>query len=515
LTVTGVTMMFGSFSALNDVSASFAPGRVHAIVGQNGAGKTTFARVVCGLYQPTAGRVLVDDTPLPYGDVIAARERGVDMVHQNFSLPPSFTVAEALHLFGSPASVRPFTKARLVEQCRRTLERYGPAVSPLARIRDLSVEARQGLEITRALSANTRVLVLDEPTAVLPPAAVGDLFERVRRLADSGVTILIVLHKLAEVWAVANTVTVLRSGQITLPTTPLSEVDTKTVTACLIGDEGRVAVEEPPIAGSVAEQTSPVAGAGTAAGTKRPAALALSDVVTRPLGHEAALDEVSLEVRGGEVVGIAGVEGNGQQGLVSVIAGLSTPVSGSVRLAGSIVTHEGLLARRRRGLRVIPFDRNTEGVSLTSPLWLNVGIGEILLGKRGWFSPRTLRGNVQAAVAKWGVKHRSLNQAAGELSGGNIQRAILAREVSQNATVLVAAQPTRGLDLAATAFVHETLRDLARRGAGVVLVSSDLDELRTVSDRIVVLRGGRAVADLAATAPLAEIGAAMVGADDA
>ncbi|MEU1185006.1 ATP-binding cassette domain-containing protein [Streptomyces sp. NPDC005820] len=522
-------MMFGDFAALSNVSASFEPGRVHAVVGQNGAGKTTFSRVVTGLYQPTEGHIAIDAQKLA-GGVVAARRQGIDMVHQNFSLPGSFTVAEALHLLDVNRSHRPYRRATIRRACEQKLARFGPAVDPGARIRDLSVQLRQGVEITRALSGDTRVLILDEPTAALSPGAVEELFARLRELAAQGVTILVVLHKLDEVWAVADTITVLRDGRVAMPKKELADVTHKEVTVAIIGEE--LSASSTPASTSVGadvsaddllhelepghtvlpgdEHVRPAAPGKVAAGV-----LTLTDVSTARRQGDAALHNVSLTVRRGEVVGVAGVDGNGQQSLVEAVAGLTRVDAGSIELDDTVVTHASLLRRRRLGLRVIPFDRNTQGVSLSSAIWLNVGIADVLMSPRAWFSPRRLRAKVAESVSRWSVKHRALSQPIGELSGGNVQRAIFAREATADSRLVVAAQPTRGLDLGATAFVHRTLRQLASDGAGVLLVSADLDELRTNSDRIVVLRGGRIAADLPADASRARIGEAMVGGGDA
>jgi general nucleoside transport system ATP-binding protein len=513
LDVANVTMSFGAFKALDDVTARFDSGRVHAIVGQNGAGKTTFARVVCGLYEPTDGEVRIDGVRLP-GNVKAAQRQGVDMVHQSFSLPPSFTVAEALYLFDPDRTTRPYRRSHLHRLCAAKLQEFGPEVDPGTRIRDLSVETRQGLEITRALAGNTRVLILDEPTAALPPQAVSELFKRVRRLAESGVTILVVLHKLAEVWAVADTVTVLRNGQVTVETTPIDQLTAEVVTEGIIGRDGGVAEHREVGRPESAEQR---AGRETTRATDESvnpdegARVTLENVTTRQTGQDASLNGVSLSVRSGEILGVAGVEGNGQQTLVQVIVGLQPVTEGRMVLDGKDVTRASVLARRAAGLRVIPFDRNTEGVSLSSPIWLNEQIGEILGSRSPWYSPRRVRERAQVAVEEWGVKFRNVMQPIGELSGGNVQRVILAREMSEGVNMIVAAQPTRGLDLEATAFVHATLRRFASEGRSVILVSSDLDELRANSDRLLVLRGGRIAAELAPTSDLSTIGAAMIG----
>ena len=517
LAVTNVTMLFDGFAALSRVSLTFEPGLVHVIVGQNGAGKTTLSRIMAGLYHPTEGTVSVGDVRLA-GDVIAARRQGVDMVHQNFSLPPTFTVAEALHLFTEAAGKHLYRRKHLERQCQKVLDELGPNVAPSARIKDLSVEARQGLEITRALSGRTRVLILDEPTAALSPDGVSALFDRVRNLAASGVTVLVILHKLDEVWGVADTVTVLRDGQVAFDTTPLTKLTRDAVTHAIIGEETSISVPAVESAhdgadnivltselrSDVRRTTGRISeGAGDA--------LVLAGITTLRSGGDAGLTDVALTVKGGEVVGVAGVEGNGQRTLVEAVCGLTKLRAGRVSIDGRDVTRSSLLSRRRLGLRVIPFDRNAEGVSLTSPIWLNVGVGDVLGRRSWWTSPKSIREDVQSRVDHWGVKFRSLSQNVGELSGGNVQRAILAREVSDGARIVVAAQPTRGLDLAATAFVHATLDRLAREGIGVLLISTDLDELRSNCDRIVVLRAGRLVADLPPHTSLLQLGTAMVG----
>ncbi len=500
-----LTKHFGDFAAIDDVSLSFPRGQVHAVVGQNGAGKTTFSRLICGLYEPTAGEVLVDGTPLRVGDIRSARQQGVDMVHQNFSLPPSFTVAEAMQLFdpGAPAIVG---RRAMERRWGEALRRRGSAVDARRRIRDLSVEARQSLEIIRALEGQPTVLLLDEPTAVLAPSEVQGLFEQVRRLRDSGLTILIILHKLPEVFAIADTVSVLREGRVALAVTPIGKVTAEELTRHIIGPDSEL-----PEAHSRAEDAVENATGAHHADQTSGVVLELEAVDAPASASDRSLEGVDLRVRAGEVLGIAGVEGNGQETLLDVLSGFGRASSGTIRLEGTDVTGLGVLARRRRGVRFIPSDRNSQGVSLTTSLWENIAITDLLLEGRRWFSPRGRKAAAATRLATWKVKHRRVEQLAGELSGGNVQRVILARELADGVRLVIAGNPTRGLDLAATAFVRAGLTALAQEGVAVVIVSADLEEVRDVSDRICVMRGGRIVAALERNAPLTTVGAAMVG----
>ncbi|WP_332603169.1 ABC transporter ATP-binding protein [Arthrobacter sp. S2(2024)] len=499
LDISQVTMRFGDFAALDDVSVSFEPGSVHAVVGQNGAGKTTFARVVCGLYEPTDGAVYLNDKPLAAGDVIAARKQGVDMVHQHFTSPPSMTIAECLAMFSTDS--RAFHGRRALEaHWQKAADSLGLGLDVKRRVRDLSVPQRQSLEITRALSGNARVMIFDEPTASIPAADVPALFERIRSLAASGMTVVVVLHKLSEVFAVADTVTVLERGRVTMAQTPVADLTPDIVARHIIGENAA--------AGEAAETVD--GGGVTFTGRAGSTLLQANALKTKSLPNDAALEDVSFEIRQGEIVGIAGVEGNGQRSLVEAIVGL-IPSQGSLSLAGEDITGTPVLERRRKGVRAIPFERNLEGVSSTSSLWPNVAISEVMMQRSGIISRRKLRARVTELLTKWNVSYRSIDQPAGQLSGGNVQRAILSRELDTKAVLVLAAQPTRGLDIGAINFVQRSLTEIANRGGAVILVSSDLDELRALSTRILVLRGGKLVAELPPTASLIDIGTEMVG----
>ena len=524
---------FGAVRALHDVSLELAPGRIHALVGQNGAGKTTLAKVLGGLQVPDTGDVWIGASALPPGDVRAAKAAGLAMVHQHFSLPPSFTVAEALELTGArPGGRALYRRGALHQRWQDDVAEIGGEASLATRIRDLPVEARQSLEIVRALATEARVLLLDEPTALLTPAAIEALFERLRRLRDGGVTVLVVLHKLREVAAVADTVSVLRDGELVLGPADMSGVSQGRLSDAIVGPGARDddAVGVSGAGGGVGGTGIGADGAGDASGTGggdgaggapgtggdgRRTLLELAGVSSGESAFEPGLAGIDLRIESGEIVGIAGVEGNGQRSLVSVVAGLTPTGEGSVRIGETDVTRAAPARRRLRGLRLVPFDRNAEGISRSAPLWLNQSALR-LLGRRRKRSPlislRQYKQQATGAMDLWRVRYDTVGQPAESLSGGNVQRLILSRELAPGLEVLVAAQPTRGLDFAATDFVRRSLRGLREAGAGVLLVSSDLDELFELSDRLAVMYGGRIVARFESPYDRRAVGDAMTGA---
>jgi ABC-type uncharacterized transport system ATPase subunit len=497
LRIEDVTVAFGAVRALDAASVDLEAGRVHAIVGQNGAGKTTLARVVAGMVLPDRGRVEIAGEELVLGSVPDATRAGVAMVHQHFTLPPSFTVAEALELSRPARSIlRPFARRRLEQRWRSWLGTLGVEGEVGVRVSSLPIERRQWLEIARCLATDASLLLLDEPTALLSPSGATALFERVRELTQRGVTVVIVLHKLAEVRAVADSVTVLRDGRVVLAAEPLAAIDDDRIRAAMLGD---------------VEVRSPTRASAPARDDAAPR-LEVVGLRAEALGLEPALVDLDLTVAAGRIVGVAGVEGNGQRALAQVVAGLHRPTRGTVRLDGREVTGSSLGERRERGLRIVPFDRNTEALSLTSPLWENHALARVARGRFArWLAPRALRSEADAALRDWAVRYDTVDQSAGELSGGNAQRLVLAGELDAGATLAVVAHPTRGLDFAATTAVRSVLLDLRARGVGVLLISSDLDELFELSDHLLVLRGGSISGTFAPPYDRADVGLAMVG----
>ena len=514
----GIRVTYGEITALADLEIAFARGAIHAVVGQNGAGKTTFARVAAGLVRPDAGSLAIDGRPLRLGRVAGARAAGVELVHQSFALPPSFTVAEALEFgAGAGGGIGLYGRRQLLKRCRERLAALDLDVDPRRRIRDLPVGAQQGVEIARALVTDARVLILDEPTAVLPPAGIEALFERIRGLKRQGVTVILILHKIREVMAVADTISVLRGGKLVAGPIPREQADEKSIAEMIVG-QGAVdtagAGDTRALVGAATVQGTAVWDAGIAAASaSSEAMLDLAGVSTAKDPEEPPLDRISLTVGPREIVGVAGVQGNGQRTLVKAIAGLADVTGGDVYLSGSRANRTSAANRRALGLRVIPFERNSEGLSLTSALWENWSVRELL--QRPLFSlidPSALRRRCDEALQAWGVRYASATQNAGALSGGNAQKVILAREIDEDARLIIAAQPARGLDIGATAFVWSALREAAGRGCGVLLISSDLDELFDVSHRLVVMLSGRIVAEFDPPYDIAAVGRAMTGA---
>jgi simple sugar transport system ATP-binding protein len=497
-----ISVSYGDVRALSEVSVSFAPNLIHAVVGQNGAGKTTFARTAAGLVTPTRGALMIDGHAIGTGRVSQSRRAGVALVHQSFALPPSFTVAEAME-FGAKGRGRVFSRRSLEARWKQHLAEVGIGAGLRERIRDLPVEVQQGVEIARALVTEARVLILDEPTAVLSPPGIERLFERLRALTHAGVTIVVILHKIREVMAIADTVSVLRGGRLVQATKPLAATGADEIAGAIIGTAD-VASGDP----RAATGTTEVAATPDAAGV----VLALTHVNTAPDAEGPTLDDITLSIGRGEIVGVAGVEGNGQRTLVRLLANLVGLRSGSVTLAGADIARAPLIARRAKGLRIIPFERNVEGLSLTSALWENWASRTLALGGMLRFiTPTEIRRRCDAALRRWNVRYASSSQVAGSLSGGNAQKLILAREIDDDALLVVAAQPTRGLDVGATTFVWQSLRAERQRGGAVLLISSDLDELFDISDRIVVMLAGKVAGEFIPPYSREAIGKAMTG----
>jgi general nucleoside transport system ATP-binding protein len=510
----GVSVSFGPVAALREVSVGFTPGRIHAVVGQNGAGKTTFARVCAGLIRPDTGMLRVAGRDVATGHVNEARAAGVELVHQSFALPPSFTVAEAMEFGSTRHGGRPYSRAALEARWRPHLESLGLTVRARDRIRDLPVESQQAVEIARALVTDAKVLILDEPTAVLSPSGIETLFERLRGLKRAGVTVILILHKIREVLGVADTVTVLRGGRHVAGPLETSDVSAHQLAGQIIG---AAPAEAGDLSGSdraalVGEGEAEVA-AATHLHVTAPSVLSMRGLSTRPDAEGRSLDNVTLALRRGEIVGVAGVEGNGQRPLVQAFAGLASVQAGQVMLGDTDVTRAPPLARRDLGLRIIPFERNSEGLSLSSSLWENWSARALLGGSAlRLINPGRLRNACETSLRQWDVRFATTTQNAGSLSGGNAQKVILAREMDADATAVIAAQPTRGLDIGATAFVWRALRDARARGCGVLLISSDLDELFDICDRIVVMLSGRIAGEFEPPYSLHDIGQAMTGA---
>jgi ABC-type uncharacterized transport system ATPase subunit len=472
-----ITRRFGPVVANDDVSLDLAPGEIHALVGENGAGKTTLMRVLYGLLQPDAGRIEVGGRIARIQHPADAMRLGLGMVHQHFMLVDTLTVAENVTLGHEPrAALGAFRHAAAVREVAALAERYRLPVDPRARIGALPVGAQQRVEILKALHRGARVLILDEPTAVLTPHEVDELFEVLRALRETGATIVLITHKLAEVKALAHRVTVMRAGRV---------VGGGEVASLSIERMAELMVGRP---------LAPLhARSGRPPGEPELEVRALR--VRDARGLE-AVRGISLAVRAGEIVGIAGVEGNGQHELVECLAGLRAPLAGEIRVGGRRCARHSPRAHFEAGLAHIPSDRLRRGLVSEMSLAENLVLGrhrDPALGRGPWLEPRTLVARAQALLDTYDVRPPDPALRAGQLSGGNQQKLIAARELSRGARVVLAAHPTRGVDLGAIEFIHRRLLDERDAGHGVLLVSSELSEILALCDRVLVVFGGRIV----------------------
>jgi general nucleoside transport system ATP-binding protein len=496
LELRGITKRFGSLVANDHIDLTVSAGEIRGLLGENGAGKTTLMNVLYGLVQPDEGEILVDHKPVTIRSPKDAINARIGMVHQHFMLVPVFTVAENVILGVEPTRGRwLLDNRRARREVRELSERYGLEVNPDARVEDLPVGAQQRVEIIKALLRQASVLILDEPTAVLTPGETEDLFRIMRELREGGRSIVFISHKLKEVQAIADNITVIRRGQVVGERPPsTSDGD---LAALMVGRavELRV-IKEAATPGEVVLDVAGLTVTDDAAASGR-----------------GVVDNLSFQVRGGEILGIAGVQGNGQTELCEALMGLR-PAAGAVRLDGKDISHASPRDRLRAGIGYIPEDRQQDGIvkdfSVADNLVLDTydrppyasGIA-MDLGK--------IREQARALVQEFDVRTSSIETPVGTLSGGNQQKVILAREVGRHVRLLLASQPTRGLDVGSIEFVHRRIVAERDQGTAVIIISSELDEIYALSDRIAVMYEGKITGFRPPTVPVAELGLLMAG----
>ena len=493
LELRGITKRFGALTANDAVDLQLRRGEIHALRGETGAGKSTLMNVLYGLHQPDEGQILLDGEPVSIGSPRQAIHLGIGMVHQHFMLVPVMTVAENLvlgHEGKSRNGLLDVAGAR--RRTRELSEKYGLRVDPDARVSDVSVGQQQRIEILRALDRGAKILVLDEPTAVLTAQETAELVEVLRGLRDAGTSVVFITHKLHEVLEVADRVTVLRRGK-TIGTIDTAGADEASLARMMVGRDVVLRVEKEPC-------------------TPGDPLLEVEDVhVTDDRGLP-AVDGVSLTVRSGEIVAVAGIDGNGQTELIDAISGLRPVTAGHVRLQGKDITNCTPREAREAGVGHIAEDRHARGLVLDFSLAENLALNDYRRDTRfGLLNPKRIVGAAQKLLHEFDVRGGEPATPARSLSGGNQQKVVIAREVSGNPEALIAAQPTRGLDVGAIEFVHRRL--LAERDAGraILLFSLELDEVRALADRILVIYDGRIVGELPPTASDEELGLMMTG----
>jgi ABC-type uncharacterized transport system ATPase subunit len=486
--------------ALTEASFSVNRGVIHAICGENGAGKSTLMKILFGLEQPSSGNLLLDGERVEIRSPAIAAQKGIGMVHQHFTLVPSLTVAQNIFLGQEHRAGLFVDRDKTRQHVAELSKRFNLAVDPDARVSTLSVAAQQKVEILKALSRDIRLLILDEPTAVLSPPETEELFARLRDLRDAGLTILFISHKLREVRALASHVTVLRGGRVA-GDAALADLDNEAVARLVMGTSSAARPPRAPKTPST------------------PVLVTVSNVSqTRGKSAERVYD-LNLAVHEGEIVGVAGVDGSGQQGLVGLLSGRHTPVSGSITFRDQPMNGSSTHGWRSAGLAHLPADRLKDGGSTTMSLVDNAiaGAHNKPMFRFGPFLNRRKMVEVTAGmIAEYSVRCPGPEAPLSALSGGNAQKLIAAREFASEPKFLIADEPTRGIDVAAAAFLHERIRQMAATGVGVLLVTSDLDELLALSDRVVVMFGGRIVARLENTDDLTpdRLGPYMLGLEE-
>jgi simple sugar transport system ATP-binding protein len=491
----GITKRFPGVVANDHVDFDLRKGEVHALLGENGAGKSTLMNILYGLYKPDEGEILSRGQNVSFHSAKNAIDRGIGMVHQHFMLIPVMTVAENIVLATEPTTAGVLLDYdEAVKRVRDISERFGLAVNPTARVENISVGQEQRVEILKALYRGAEILILDEPTAVLTPQEAGELFGIIKSLQAEGTSIIFISHKLNEVLEIADRITVLRRGK-KIDTVPREGATESGLAKMMVGREVLLRVEK-----KAAEPGD--------------ALLEVRDLQVNDDRGLAVVQDVSFVVRAGEIVGIAGVEGNGQSELIEAITGLRRAEGGQIAVAGQVMAHASARKMLDAGVGHIPEDRQRRGLVLEFTIAENIALHDYCYppdSRWGWLFPRRLVERARNLIREFDVRGGGPNTRAGALSGGNQQKVVAAREVARDPKVLIAAQPTRGLDVGAIEFLHRRLIEERDEGRAILLVSLELDEVMSLSDRLLVMYEGRVVGEHGADASEEEIGLEMLG----
>ncbi|MGV3488171.1 MAG: ABC transporter ATP-binding protein [Tuberibacillus sp.] len=482
--------------ANSGVNLSVDEGEIHALVGENGAGKSTLMKILFGLETPTEGQIIYKGKDVSFNGPKDAISQGIGMVHQHFMLVPSFTVAENIVLGDEPKKGLFRDRKKAIEITNKLVEDYGLQVPAKSRASEISVGRKQRVEILKVLYRGAKLLILDEPTAVLTPQETDELFKSLKDLTKLGYTIIFITHKLREVMEISDRITVLRAGR-TVGSLITKETNEEAISRMMVGRDVLLRVEKEPA-------------------RPKETVLSIKDIVVEDDQGKTAVDHVSFDVRAGEIFGIAGVEGNGQTELIETLTGLRSVKSGSIRYQGEAIENKSVLSIRKKKIAHIPEDRQTRGACLTASIEENLILDRYRdkeFSKGFILNQKKINQFSDELIKSYDVRTSSAKQAAGSLSGGNLQKVVIAREFSKDPKLLIASQPTRGVDIGAIEFIHKEIVKKRDDGAAVLLVSAELSEVMSLSDRLGVMYNGELVAVLENTKDLTEeeIGYYMLG----
>ncbi len=469
-----ITKVFGEFVANDKINLQLRKGEIHALLGENGAGKSTLMNMLAGLLEPTSGEIFVNGKSEKLDSPSRAAALGIGMVHQHFMLVEAFTVAENIILGSEITNKGVLDLKKANADILELSERYGLAVDPTAKIEDISVGAQQRVEILKTLYRGAEILIFDEPTAVLTPAEILELMDIMKTLVKEGKSIILITHKLDEIRAVADRVTVIRRGK-SIETVSIEGVSNKDLAEMMVGRSVSFVTEK--------EEAKP-----------KDVVLQISDLIVNENRGVPAVKELSLDVHAGEIVGVAGIDGNGQSELIQAITGLRKVKSGSIKIKGREVV--GLSPRKITEMQVshVPEDRHRDGLVLEMMLSENIALQTYYkepLSNKGVLNYNQINSYARKLMEEFDVRAASELVPAGALSGGNQQKAIIAREVDRNPDLLIVSQPTRGLDVGAIEYIHKRLISERDKGKAVLVVSFELDEILNLSDRIAVIHDGK------------------------
>ncbi|HEY4543002.1 MAG TPA: ABC transporter ATP-binding protein [Tissierellaceae bacterium] len=490
-----ISMQFPGVLANDDINFSVRKGEIHALVGENGAGKTTLMNILYGLYVPTKGEIIIDGEHVKFYSPIDAMAKGIGMVHQHFMLIPKHTVAENIVLGVEPKKGLIFQRDEAERKVKEISDKYNFYVDPKAKVSDISFGMQQRVEIVKALYRGAEILILDEPTAMLTPQEIDELGNVLKDLKKHGKTIIIITHKLKEVMAFSDRVTVLRAGKY-IGTVDTKNTNPEEITYMMVGRNI-----------NKIEKLQVDKDKETLLEVKN---LSYEDRFKKHVKN------VSFQLKKGEILGIAGIDGSGQNELMSLISGAIKPDSGSVTLEGEYITNEEIINRRKKGVTSIPYDRQKLGLVLDASIQENLLLGsahpEKFLKNNTWLQPGKINEIAEEGINRYKIRANGPKTIVRTLSGGNQQKVIVAREVHENAKVILANQPTRGVDIGAIELIHRSLVDLRNKGQAVLLVSLELDEVMELSDRIAVMYDGE-IMDIVDADKITreEIGFLMVG----